>query len=241
MPFGKAIPAATIVLVRDRDDRIEIFMQKRNSRTSFGGLYVFPGGKVSEDDSRLKKDGLMEGLTPEEADNKLKVKSDGIEYWIAAVRECFEESGFLLAYNGHNELVDFIDEDIKSRFQEYRRKINAKELSFSKMCRKERLTLALDRIYPCAHWITPPGSFKRYDTRFFIARAPEKQEGDHDNHEAVDSLWITPQGAIDRYYQRIFPLISPTYHTIETLMPFTTVDGVLSYMSEYVPGRPRSF
>lgn len=241
MPFVEALPAATIVLIRDKNNQIEIFLQKRNSKTSFGGLYVFPGGKVSRDDNLIGQDDLISELAPEEADSKLKLPANGIGYWIAAVRECFEEAGFLLAYNEQGEWVNFIDKDLNKRFRSYREKINGKQMTFHQMCRKEKLTLALGEIYPCDHWITPPGCFHRYDTRFFITRAPEGQEGHHDNYEAIDSVWLAPHAALDRCYKGTLPLISPTFHTIETLLPFTNVDDALFYMSGYESGRPKSF
>jgi 8-oxo-dGTP pyrophosphatase MutT (NUDIX family) len=241
MQFVKPLPAATIVLVRDTDDTFELFLQKRNSATSFGGLYVFPGGKVNKSDTLLKQEGLISGLTPEDADNKLNLASDGIDYWIAAVRECFEEAGFLLAYNDTGELIDFADQDIRARFTNYRNKINSKQLEFYQMCSKERLSLALDLIYPIGHWITPEGSPYRYDTRFFIARAPDGQEGSQDDYEATDSVWFTPQEAVSRYSEGTLPLILPTIDTIDSLVPFKSAEEAISHNSGYVPGHPRSF
>ncbi len=241
MQFVEAIPAATIVLIRDIDDHFELFLQQRHRSTDFGSVYVFPGGKVNINDTLYEKDYTISGLTADEANKKLNIESDGIDYWIAAVRECFEEAGLLLAYDDKGDQVEFSDNVTNKRFQTYREKINAKELEFYQMCQKEHLTLSLDEIHPCGHWITPVGSPYRYDTRFFIARAPKKQKGHHDNHEAVKSMWLTPQEAVDGYYQRKLPMILPTIDTIETLTQFINVDDVLSHMAGYTPGRARSF
>ncbi len=236
----RAFPAATIVLLREGVDGFELFLQKRTSTTSFGGLYVFPGGKVSDSDRMLREEELYTGLTLEEADARLGIDSGGIDYWIAAVRECFEESGLLLTYNKNRDLVNFADENVRERFWKYRFEVNSKQLEFYQMCKKEELTLALDLILPIGHWITPHGSPKRYDTRFFIARAPEGQKGYHDNNEAVDSVWLSPHNAVKKYSQGKLPMILPTIDTVESLTPFSTVDETLSHFSGYMPGRARS-
>ena len=90
-------PAATVLLVRDCDDELEVLMVKRSKRPPFGNLYVFPGGKIDESDKELNITNFCNGLNDEQASIKLGVNEGGLSYWVACVRECFEEVGILLA------------------------------------------------------------------------------------------------------------------------------------------------
>ena len=90
-------PAATVLLVRDCDDELEVLMVKRSKRPPFGNLYVFPGGKIDESDKDLNITNFCNGLNDEQASIKLGVDEGGLSYWVACVRECFEEVGILLA------------------------------------------------------------------------------------------------------------------------------------------------
>ena len=85
-------PAATVILMREADESgFEIFMVKRSSRSSFGSLYVFPGGKLDPEDAERGLYSYCEGMDDEEASARLGIQNDGLSYWIACIRECFEE------------------------------------------------------------------------------------------------------------------------------------------------------
>ncbi len=66
------------------------------------------------------------------------------------------------------------------------------------LCADEGLRLAIDDIDYVSHWITPIGERRRFDTRFFVARAPQAQEPLHDDHETIASLWVRPADALAR-------------------------------------------
>lgn len=193
-----AVPAATILIVRDAAAGLEVFMVKRHHQIDFvAGALVFPGGKAS----------------PPDFDAALLEESDGIEAWsadnrvlaAAAIREAFEESGILLARDSRTGKI--VDSERLAALQPWRPALESGERSLLDMVRSERLRLACDALVPFAHWITPKMMPKRFDTLFFLARAPEGHIGSHDGRESVDSIWIQPQEAIaDRKkWNVIFP------------------------------------
>ena len=90
--------AATVMLLRDGPTGLEVFMMERTATVDFGGLHVFPGGKVDFHDRAEDLEAHASGLTDAEASRRLGIESGGLAFWVAAVRECFEEAGVLLAY-----------------------------------------------------------------------------------------------------------------------------------------------
>jgi 8-oxo-dGTP pyrophosphatase MutT (NUDIX family) len=197
-PSAVPLPAATILLVRDAPDRLEVFMVKRHHQVDFvSGALVFPGGKVDKTD---REAGLSD-LT------------DGGEGWseemralgACAIREAFEESGILLARDATT--AGFIDAQRLAGLEHYRPLLDKHEIGLAQMLRKEGLRLALDQLATFAHWITPEHMPKRFDTIFFIAPSPVGHAGSHDGRESVDSVWIAPQRAIDdrKSWNVVFP------------------------------------
>ncbi len=98
------IPAATVLLVRDHNSSMEVFMIKRAMKTNFGGAWVFPGGKVDSSDDIKNISKYSPLLNDEEASKRLNIKSGGLVFWVACIRECFEESGILLADNEQRKI-----------------------------------------------------------------------------------------------------------------------------------------
>jgi 8-oxo-dGTP pyrophosphatase MutT (NUDIX family) len=197
-PSATAVPAATILLLRDGVKGIEVFMVKRHHQIDFvAGALVFPGGKASKSDF----------------DAGLSDFSDGAEGWdsdmrasgAAAIREAFEESGILLAREAGCPM--FVTAQRLEGLEHYRHPLEKGETSLLNVLRKEKLNIAYDALAHFAHWITPENMPKRFDTHFFVAAAPMGHAGRHDGRESVDSTWITPQEAIaDRKkWNVIFP------------------------------------
>ena len=105
-------PAATVTLVREASHGFEVLMMQRNFQSVFvPGAYVFPGGAVDARDSSDDIAALCTGLTDAEASRKLGVASGGLAYWVAAIRESFEEAGILLACDDKGEIVTLDDSD----------------------------------------------------------------------------------------------------------------------------------
>src|ERR1700722_416737 len=173
-------PAATVMLVRDAPvssggTSLEVLMVRRNLRSDFvGGAYVFPGGAVDPLDGGPEAEAMCAGRTDAGASALLGFESGGLAYWVAVVRETFEEAGILLARReGGPELLAGDDE--VERFVTERAAVNAGTRRFLDLCRDENLRLTVGDIHYFAHWITPRGAPRRYDTRFFVAAAPPGQ------------------------------------------------------------------
>ena len=226
-PVQPIRPAATIIVVRQAQPSYEIFMLKRTSRAAFAsGMYVFPGGRVDGDDHLHKYDALRHGPTDEQAPQVRALGDEWRGYWIAAIRETFEEAGLLLAYAG-DELVSFADPVVHERYDSYRPALHGGEISLLDICQTEKLTLAVDQVHFYNRFVTPVGRPRRFDTRFFIAAAPESQRGQHDTKETVDSVWISPQEALARHADKEFDLMNVTRMQLEWLSEFANKQAVL--------------
>ena len=223
-------PAATVLLVRDADaGGVEVFMLRRTFNAAFAsGMFVFPGGKVDDVDGVDEIAELCDGLTDSHASALLGITSGGLAYWVACIRECFEEAGVLLArHESTGDVVRFDDEATAKRFEAERENIHDGSVALLDLCKREELRLTTDDIHYVSHWITPLGEKRRFDTRFFIARAPQAQEPLHDDGETIESFWISPQEAIERAHEKDLMLMPPTKANIEFLLPYKTADEVL--------------
>lgn len=223
-------PAATVLLVRDADGGgIEVFMLRRTFNAAFAsGMFVFPGGKVDDVDGIGEIANLCDGLTDSEASAMLGIESGGLAYWVACIRECFEEAGVLLARDSRTgNVIRFDDPAVAVKFNTERHNIHDGSVALLDLCKREGLTLTTDEIHYVSHWITPMGERRRFDTRFFIARAPAAQEPLHDDGETIESMWISPQEAIERAHERDLMLMPPTRANIEFLLPHRTADEVM--------------
>jgi 8-oxo-dGTP pyrophosphatase MutT (NUDIX family) len=223
-------PAATVLLVRDADaGGVEVFMLRRTFNAAFAsGMFVFPGGKVDDVDGVDEIAELCDGLTDAHASSLLGIANGGLAYWVACIRECFEEAGVLLArHETTGDVVRFDDDETAQRFEVERENIHDGSVALLDLCKREGLRLTTDDIHYVSHWITPMGEKRRFDTRFFIARAPQAQEPLHDDGETIESFWISPQEAIERAHEKDLMLMPPTKANIEFLLPFTSADEVL--------------
>jgi 8-oxo-dGTP pyrophosphatase MutT (NUDIX family) len=221
--------AATVIVVRDGERGMEVFMLRRNPASEFvQGAYVFPGGAVDEADRHADLEPICEGRSDADASALLGVESGGLAYWVAAIRECFEEAGLLLAYGEDGKLVRLEDDDIVETFGAHRRAVDGGERRLAEVCAEEGLRLAVDAIHYFSHWITPEGAPRRYDTRFFVAPAPEAQEGFHDEVETIASEWVRPADALARFAAGELALMPPTQVTLEQIGRFDSADDLLA-------------
>ena len=147
-------PAATVLVIRDGKSDIEVFMVERSNRPPFGNLFVFPGGKIDTSDNDSRAHSLCKSISDDEASALLGINENGLSYWIACVRECFEEVGILLATRKDGEELDLNGSD-KQKFNDYRKMLIENQISFKEICHQEGLLLNLDSIEPFSHWITP--------------------------------------------------------------------------------------
>ncbi len=226
------IPAATVLLVRDHNSTVEVFMIKRAMKTNFGGAWVFPGGKVDSSDDIKNISKYSPLLNDEEASKRLGIKSGGLIYWIACIRECFEESGILLADNEQKKIskgwFKGSDEEIVNQYK--KQLLQGKDV-FLELIDKFDLTLSTNEIAYISHWITPKIEKRRYSTRFFIARCPN-QLATHDGLEGVESRWLEPKVALDLYKSGEFPMIMPTIKNLELIKDFQDTQMLLLSMND---------
>jgi 8-oxo-dGTP pyrophosphatase MutT (NUDIX family) len=218
----KPRPASTILLLRDDAARkeIEVFMMVRHYEIDFNsGALVFPGGSVDKGDNEIIANPALysggEGLDARE-----------LAFRIAAIRETFEESGILLARpKGSNALVDAKRAgEIEAA---HRAELCEGKISFLEVLTDNGMVLALDELVPYAHWITPEGMPKRFDTWFFIAAAPPDQLGTHDGKESTDSIWVSPREALEGGETGRFKLPFPTTRNLIKLGKQQTVKAAL--------------
>ena len=210
--------AATVLILADRPD-LQVLMLKRNARSIFvGDMWVFPGGAVDPEDATPEADAVVEGLTDVEASESLELDQGGIAYWVAALRETFEEAGILLARRpGDAQLVDLSLPDVEKRFNTYRTGVNAGDTDFVDVVRSEELVLDGSGVHYVSRWVTPLGSPRRYDTRFFVTAMPQGQQPLHDDDEVVHHEWVRPAEALALNETDEMLMMTPTVSMLDRL------------------------
>lgn len=231
--------AATVMLVRHAPaGGIEVLMVQRNLRSEFvGGAHVFPGGAVDEADRMAALEELCVGADDAACSARLGLEHGGLGLFVAAVRECFEEAGILLARRpGDGPALSFNDPEVAARFVAHRAAVAAGR-PLAELLVEEGLVLDVARLHYASHWITPEGAPRRYDTRFFVAEAPPEQVPLHDERETVASLWIAPADALARHQRDEIDLILPTIRNLEELARHRSVAGLVAAVRaiEHVP------
>jgi 8-oxo-dGTP pyrophosphatase MutT (NUDIX family) len=203
--------AATVIVGRDTTEGLQVFMVRRNAGAAFlPDRYVFPGGRVDAADR-------------DEATQRLRGSAGEVEpaYAVTAARETFEEVGLLFA----DRTVDV------TRLAELRREMHAGQLSFGGVL--ERLDAGIDasQLRYFSRWITPKAEIatRRFDTRFFVARAPLDQVAEADATEVSDGRWFAPAQALAANRSGEINLIFPTIKHLERIAPFRTVDELLAF------------
>ncbi len=213
-------PAATVLLLRDGADGLEVFMVVRHDAIDFAsGALVFPGGRVDTGDHELAE-------RPEFCPGPEGLDAMAMALRVAAIRETFEECGILLARpRGSEQLVPA--DRLREIEASQRAPLCQQEVSFADVLGTEELVVACDLLVPFAHWITPVNQAKRYDTHFFLAVAPSDQVGMHDGTELVDSTWISVEGALAGVRDGRYKMVFPTHMNLNKLGAHKTVAAAL--------------
>ena len=221
-------PAATVMTLRDAANGYEILMLRRNIRSEFmAGAYVFPGGGVDANDANTERPAI--GLEDASASLRLGLASGGLAYYVACLRELFEEAGLLIACDENGASVNFTGPEDVKRMAARRRSVNEGETDFLSMMRDEGLSLDLRGVEYVAHWITPIGMPRRYDTRFFVALAPPGQVATHDAGETVADQWVRPRDALEAHQRGEIDMVTPTIRNLEAIADFSSAEDVLKY------------
>jgi 8-oxo-dGTP pyrophosphatase MutT (NUDIX family) len=228
--------AATVILMREPSENtgegLEVLMVLRHARSQFvPDAYVFPGGRLDENDCRRGWEDLCRGIRLDTARNLIEYSPSperALGAWVAGIRETFEEAGILFAVRSDGSPIDARTPAGNEFLSRLRRELAGNGRSFFDMIRGESLVLAADELHYFSHWITPELLPLRYDVRFFVAQAPACQVAAHDGVEVTNHVWRTPQAILSDFRQGRFNMVLPTLVTIETLTGFNSVEEVLA-------------
>lgn len=225
--------AATVLLLRHREKGPEVFMMQRPGGGDFPDLHVFPGGKL---DAADVLDTYVSGCSDATANRLLGLSGGGLRYWVAAIRECFEECGVLLARRD-GAFMPLSEPVEAARFEGYRQHLIDGTLTMAELCERENLVLAADCLLYHSHWITPEVAPRRFDTRFFVARMPDHQATAAHALETAGAHWIAPRDALEAHRRGVWRMISPTIITLQSIADSDSVDGIWSSIQaeEHLP------
>jgi len=218
-PEGKPIKdASTVIVLRETGGELETFMLCRHQQSGFmGGAHVFPGGKVDPSDSdpgwHARIDRSAEDLSKQLGETDANV---GLGLLVAAVRETFEEAGILLASTS-----------IGADLAEARQRLHD-GTAFLDLADELDLKIRSEALTPYARWITPKMESRRFDTRFYIAVAPDDQSARHDGMETTSAVWLRPARAIADMFEGRIKLAPPTVRTLQWLADFDDADSVIA-------------
>ena len=218
--------SAALILVRQHAGELQTYLLRRSPTSWFmPGVFVFPSGLVDAGDSEEAFWKEHADLAPESVVGRLGQGlgySDALSHGIAAIRETFEEAGVLLATPATPSAAAL------ARAGERRLKESSQHGWFRRLVETEAWTIALSALSPWAHWITPVGMPRRFDTRFFMAAMPDGQDGRPDQRETTEGLWISPRQALAANVDGRVPLSPPTVVTLQELLSYPTRERLLN-------------
>ena len=215
--------AATVMLLRDGKEGLEVFMAKRPGKGVFPDIYVFPGGKVDESDWAPD---LCFGLTDPVACLNMNLDSGALRYWVAVARECFEECGVVLVRDKERTSLSLSPQRLENASVK-RERLLVGDTNFQAICKEENWLIDCESLAYFSHWLTPEIAPKRFDTRFFIAAMPSDQKAIAHEKEIMDAQWVRPELALEHFQDNRWKMIDPTIRSLETLSQFDDVSAAL--------------
>jgi 8-oxo-dGTP pyrophosphatase MutT (NUDIX family) len=206
--------AATVVLLRDGEPGLEVFMLRRVATMAFAaGLHVFPGGAIEVADSDVPTAAIVDDAELDE-----RTWSDrGRAVVVAAARETFEECGVLLAVDAAGRPAVHDD-----ALEGERSALLRDEVSFADVLGRRGLRVDDSALVPFAHWVTPEIENRRFDARFLVAVQPEGQQARHVGGEAERSAWWNPEAALAAYADGTMPMWPPQLAVMRFLTAHAT-------------------
>jgi 8-oxo-dGTP pyrophosphatase MutT (NUDIX family) len=224
-------PAATIVLMRSGRAGLEVLLLERIRSSGFvPGAWVFPGGRVDGHDAGADLVARLDGITSEQAARRLaldeRTDPPALAYYIAAIREAFEETGILVARDSHGAAARAAADDPVT--ERLRLTLLKDEDAFPGVLDGLGLRMDAASLEYVAHWITPEVEPRRYDTRFFAAAVPDGAEAVLNEREVTRALWLTPEAALERNLAAELPMVFPTIRTLRSLVGFATPPEALA-------------
>jgi 8-oxo-dGTP pyrophosphatase MutT (NUDIX family) len=154
----------------------------------------------------------------------LGVDTNGLDYFSAAIRELFEETGILLARSADGAWAD-----VTPKLQKLRIEVDKGRLPWSEFLEQQGLRIACDALHYFAYWQTPLDQHKRWSTRFFLAAAPAGQDALHDGSEVTDSRWLTASQALEGAQDRSMKLPLPTISNLRNMQHCQSVAELIAW------------
>ena len=227
--------AATLIVLRDADQGLEVLLLRRADKANDqnSGASVFPGGVLDAHDRGLHL--RCGGLDDTVASARLAVPEGGLDYYAAAIRECFEEAGVLFANDADQRPVA-LDGLPTEQLAAMRHAAEQGTGALLALCEQHGWQLAADRLAYFSHWLTPPGMPRRFDTRFFLALMPDGQSARPDGRETVEHVWLKPAEAMDP--ARGLKLMNVTRRILEQLARFDSAAALIDH-ARGLPHIPR--
>jgi 8-oxo-dGTP pyrophosphatase MutT (NUDIX family) len=227
MPPAPALDAASLLLLRDGLAGPQVYMVRRHSRSPFlPNAHVFVGGRLDGVDLAPELQACCRGRSA--ADAAARLELDGpraVGLYVAAIRECFEEAGVLLACSEQSGDAPLPP---TAALEAMRRRLVDEDAPLAALLAEHGLVLPLDRLRYLDRWLTPEIEPRRYDTRFFVCRAPEEQQPSWDTHEMSAGGWLTVEDALQRNLRRELMLAPPTLTLLERLRGQRSVQEILA-------------
>ncbi len=230
--------AAAVVLVRPcprgdaADGPIEVYLTQRPDSMAFaGGNFVFPGGKLDSSDYTPDNLTLVHGMEPEQA---ALILGDGepperaMGFFLAAIRELFEEAGILLCTTVEGREPDFASPEVQARLAAGREQVHQRKRPLASLMRELALRYDPTALYYLTRWITPVFYPMRYDARYFLCQVPAGQVPIACNHEVIGVRWVQPGEALGRWRAGEFKMRAPTANTLVHLAQYSTRSSLLA-------------
>ena len=220
--------AATLVVLRPSDAGPQLLLLRRADKgDQNSNAWVFPGGLVDPGDAQCH--GICHGLNDAQASAQLQLPAGGLDHHVAAIRECFEEAGLLLACDSSGQDLGSQHPALRA-LAEQRRRLAQGEVELKAMCEQQGIQLAAKRLHYIAHWITPPVRPKRFDTRFFLTTVAADQQAEHDTVETVHHQWIRPADMLSS--EEASRLMAPQRSVLETLAAFDSLPAIVQWAAQ---------
>lgn len=192
-------------------------MVKRHAQASFGSTFAFPGGVLEASDTLVHD--LGDEMSAAQADDLLQLDHGALDYFSAAIRELFEESGVLLATHQLST----------AHLESARVALNDGSLTWDRFAHEQQLRLYYERLHYFSFWITPTGLPKRYAARFFLAELPKTQVASHDGAELIESCWMSAADVLAARKKKLMKLPYVTRKTLQRMVRFTSTQELLDW------------
>lgn len=223
--IAKPKPASTVVLV---DEEYNVFLTKRPESMKFlGGFFVFPGGGMDAEDTVVKEDLCIGGISHHSLNRG---------HYIAAARELFEEVGILLGTTVDGSSINLT----KGEIEKYQERLLAKEITFGEILENERILFNFDSLRYFGQITTPKKFPMRFDTKFFLTTLPKGQTPTPNSQEIDEAFWASPEEGLRLYHNKEIKLAPPTIVVLESITAYKK-GGKLELENEKVEQLAKNF